>query len=461
MTTAAPTPDVHKEQLTSDSHEIEDLKHHDDPKAPPTAPAEQAVSSPKRGLTTSSSFIARLRRPDGKGDQHPLDWGRPGELSKEEVKVFVDFRKIVETRDGDFRDTIYSFGEEEGEPFALCRWLRARKFNLDEVVKMVEEATKCRADAKSNDFYPDPNETLGVEPYIYVSQYPQLYSGVDKNGCPVFISKPGILNVAGISCITKLNGILKFHWHAMMHDFSDRLKAQKKADPDNFTRFECTTILDLDGLSTSAVTKLALRIVQEQSQIDSLCFPETLSRMVIINAPRIFSVTWKLIKGWLDPRTISKVDLISSRSSWEKKLKELIDEDQLPSDYGGKAEDTRTTLMKDAPSGMKRLFTKQFALRTHDSVVVELNPSETMEVVVFTRSEAGATFSVEDADKKKGVFAQKVLVKHTGGQSLEDDLPTSVFVVKDLQGPCKFKIKAVSLGGRFSSENFLVVCKIA
>jgi len=443
MSSNISSPVHHKENLTNE-------------------PAEQAPPS-ENGVTTSLSLssVSRLRRPEGKGVQHPLDWGRPGELSEEEVKVFVDFRNIVETRGGDFRDTIYSFGEEEGESFALCRWLRARKFNLGQVVEMVEQATKCRSEAKSHDFYPDHKATLGVETYIYVALYPQLYSGSDKNGCPVFYSKPGVLNVNGITCITKLNGILKYHWHAMMHDFSNRLKEQKKADPENFTRFECTTILDLDGLSASVITKLALRIVQEQSQIDSLCFPETLSRMVIINAPTIFSVTWKLIKGWLDPRTLSKVDLISGRSTWEKRLKELIDEDQLPVDYGGKAEDTRTTMMKDAPSDIKRLFTKQFSFRTHDSVVVTLNPNESMEIIVFTRSTAGATFNVEDADKKKGAFAQKVLVKHTGGDSLEDDLPTRVSIATDLKGPCKIKIKADSLGSRFSSENFLVVGKIA
>merc|ERR1711862_541912 len=143
-----------------------------------------------------------------------------------------------------------------------------------------------------------------------------------------------------------------------MHDFKNRLQAQKKANPDTFTRFECITILDLDGLSVSAITQMALRIVKEQSHIDSLCFPETLTRMVIVNAPRVFSATWNMIKGWLDPRTISKIDLISNRSAWEKRLKELIDEDQLPVDYGGKAEDTKTTMIKEAISEFKRLFTK-------------------------------------------------------------------------------------------------------
>ena len=81
------SPKVQKEHLTSEHYELEDLKHHDDPNAPP--PTEQAATPPKRGLTTSLSFIARLKRPEGKGQQHPLDWGRPGELTEEEVNVFV------------------------------------------------------------------------------------------------------------------------------------------------------------------------------------------------------------------------------------------------------------------------------------------------------------------------------------------------------------------------------------
>jgi len=430
-------------------------------------PVEQAVEQaaepePAGEQAAPSPDISKLKRPENAGEQHPLDWGRPGELTEEEVNVYVEFQKIVETRGGDFRDTIYSFGELEGEACALTRWLRARKFKLDQVVEMVEQATECRAVAKKDNFYPDPKETLGVETYIYISQYPQLYSGVDKNGCPVFISKPGILNVTGISCITKLNGILKYHWYAMMHDFKDRLQAQKKADPDNFTRFECITILDLDGLSVAAVTKLALRIVKEQSHIDSLCFPETLSRMVIVNAPRVFSATWNLIKGWLDPRTISKVDLISNRSAWEKRLLELIDEDQLPVDYGGKAEDTKTTMIKEAISEFKRLFTKIFSVRSTDSVVVKLDANESMEVLVFTRSKSGAAFDIEDAkDKKKDKFVRKLLVKHTGGDSLEDDPPSRATIAKDLKGPCDINIKAVSLGSKLTADNFLIVCKIA
>lgn len=173
----------------------------------------------------------------GKGvEEDPMLWGVPGHLTQEEAAVFAQFKEEVEKRGGEFRETVYCFGEIEGECWALCRWLRARKFVLDDVVAMVVSATEVRKDAKDHKFYENPVEALGVDPSLFFAQYPQLYYGSTTRGVPVFISRPGILNVDGMECITTLDGMIKFHWHIMMHDFANRLHAQKKADPDNFKK---------------------------------------------------------------------------------------------------------------------------------------------------------------------------------------------------------------------------------
>jgi hypothetical protein len=173
----------------------------------------------------------------GKGvTENPMLWGLPGHLTPTEAIIFEEFRKQVEQRGGEFQETVYCFGPEEGEVWALCRWLRARKFVLEDVLKMVEEATQVRKSAKDKDFYPNPVDALGVDENLFFSQYPQLYHGVAKNGAPVFISKPGILNVDGMECITTLDGIIKFHWYVMMHDFANRLREQKKKNPE-FKRY--------------------------------------------------------------------------------------------------------------------------------------------------------------------------------------------------------------------------------
>lgn len=390
-----------------------------------------------------------------------LDWGLPGMLTKEEVEVFEKFRDEVESRGGEFRKTVYSFGEEEGEPHALCRWLRARKFNYDDVVQMVNEATEVRSVPMKDNFYPDPKSALNVEPHVYISQYPQLYHGNGKNGVPVFISKPGLININGMECITTLDAILRYHWYEMMHNFSNRLRANKEEN-ENFTNFACIIVMDLAHLSTSQLNSRTMSIIKEQSKIDSLCFPETLSKMVIINAPRFFSMSWKIIKGWIDARTANKIEIISSRKAWEKRLCEIVDSDQLPSDYGGTALDTESILASNAPGNMKRSHTELLSVRSYANATVELKAGEKMNVVVYTKAKGGAKCSITQTDTKK-VHVKDVVVTYKGSENYDNEPPEEAVIGSDLAGPGKFKIKVESKTksmSKMSYDNYLVVCNI-
>ena len=108
--------------------------------------------------------------------------------------------------------------------FLCSRWLRARKFVLSDTIRMVEEATVCRQEHADANFYENPKQALGVELSTYIAQYPQLYTGFTKTGCPLFISKPGVLCTGGLECITTISGILRYHWYEMIHNFGGALK---------------------------------------------------------------------------------------------------------------------------------------------------------------------------------------------------------------------------------------------
>jgi len=400
-----------------------------------------------------------LARPNGV-PADPTTWGRPGHLTAEEVTVYEKFRDEVEKRGGDYRDTVYSFGEEEGEPNALCRWLRARKYKLDLVIQMVEEATETRSEPKKANFYPDPQSALGVEPHVYLAQYPQLYYGNGKNGCPVFISKPGKLNINAMECVTAFKRVINFHWYAMMHDFKNKLQENKVKNKD-FNNFACIIILDLAGLSVSQLNSRTLSIIKEQTFIDSLCFPETMSRTFVINAPRFFSATWVIIRGWLDARTVSKMEVLSSRKTWEKRLLEYIDVDQLPSDYGGTGTHSDVTIVQDNSTGdIKRSHTEVLSIRSSSSTVIALEKGEKMDITIYCKAKGGSIFSVTDANNKKGPFAQNVDVTFSGGNNLDDEPPLTVKICSNLIGPGKFKVKGVSKKTRVTSCNFLIACNI-
>lgn len=392
-----------------------------------------------------------------------MEWGRPGHLTKEELDVYISFRQEVETRGGEFKNTVYSFTEIEGEAFTLTRWLRARKYNLADTIRMVEEATAERSVPREAGYYPVPEEALGVDPSIFISQYPQLYTGFSKDGCPVFYSKPGILNIDGIECITTLDGILKFHWHVMQHDYKERLLQFKKENP-SFQRFECVSVLDLTGLAVSALNSRTLDIIKKQAFIDSLCFPETMNKMLVVNAPRFFSASWAIIKGFVDARTAGKIEILSSASAAEKKLKELIDIDQLPKDYGGTAESTDVLLAKEAGKdrangGRSRLVTEVMYIRSSLSFKFQLLPNEEADLWIYTRAKTGATFKVVNAETKELLTAAKTVI-HDGGS--DDNSPPTKVQLSDKRIRCanEIKIKAESLKTRMSSESYLVVANI-
>jgi len=201
-----------------------------------------------------------------------------------------------------------------------------------------------------------------------------------------------------------------------------------------------------------------MAIVKEQAAIDSICFPETMSKMLIVNAPSYFSATWRVIKGWIDARTASKIEVISNRATMEKRLLEFIDSDQLPSDYGGKGPNTDDTLNLGITGDFTRLETKMLYLRGHGSETLDVLAGEELEVSVYTRATAGATFCLTDAHAKTH-FVDGVNVTHKGTGDLDFEKPTLVILNQKnlIRGPLKLKIKADSKGSRFSTDNYLLV----
>jgi len=63
-------------------------------------------------------------------------------------------------------------------------------------------------------------------------------------------------------------------------------------------------------------------------------YPESLSGVVVINAPMIFPLFWRIARPWVDDYTASKVQVLGS--NYQDALREIIGEDSLPEEYGGK-----------------------------------------------------------------------------------------------------------------------------
>lgn len=380
----------------------------------------------------------------------------------------------VNRRDDDFRATIFSFqNAHEDETYALCRWLRARKYNLTDTIQMVEEATECTTKPRKHNFYPITSEALHVEESLYIKQYPQLYYGHARNGCPVFISQPGLLNIDAVGSLTSVPSIINYHWNAQMHQYMRKLKEEYYSSRGSFKRYEHVCILDLKHLSPGSLSKKPLNIAKVQSSIDSLCFPETLNKMVIVNAPGFFTMTWKVIRGWIDQRTANKVEVIgSNQMKVFKKLSEIIDPTKMLSDYGGMGISVDDFLRKEMLETFEKKrkesgdFSLALAGETSHQIsfkgtvkkMISLESGKIAKLSVFTRSLAGLKVIVRNSAKK---ILSSAHVQHNGTSEDTDELPTRFDFDDDamLQGHDRFEVELVSLTTRFTSVSIMLVVK--
>jgi hypothetical protein len=94
----------------------------------------------------------------------------------------------------------------------------------------------------------------------------------------------------------------------------------------------CCTIMDLKGVTITRVPQV-YSYVKQASVISQNYYPERLGKLYMINAPWGFSTVWSVVKGWLDPVTVKKINILGS--GYQKELLAQVPAENLPEEFGG------------------------------------------------------------------------------------------------------------------------------
>lgn len=92
-------------------------------------------------------------------------------------------------------------------------------------------------------------------------------------------------------------------------------------------------IIDLDEINVPRVLK-DREVHEYYAQMGSLVTPEVVFRMYMINASPMFTILWKIVKGFLHPNTVAKTKILGK--DYMETLLEEIDIHMIPKEYGGK-----------------------------------------------------------------------------------------------------------------------------
>lgn len=223
---------------------------------------------------------------------------------------------------------------------SLLRFLRARKFDVEKAKEMFVNCETWRKAEGVDTILKDFHYT---EKPLVAKMYPQYYHKTDKDGRPVYFEELGKVYLPDMLKITSQERMLKnLVWEYELFT-TYRLPACSRKQG-CLVETSCT-IMDLKGISIGSAYQV-VGYVKEASKIGQDYYPERMGKFYCINAPFGFATAFKVFKGFLDPVTVSKINILGS--SYKKELLKQIPAENLPVKYGGTSDVTDDDLyLKD------------------------------------------------------------------------------------------------------------------
>ncbi|KAJ7618431.1 CRAL-TRIO domain-containing protein [Roridomyces roridus] len=252
--------------------------------------------------------------------------GQLGNLTMIQQHALEKFRKELEA------EGYLAEGEPRRDDATLLRFLRARKFDVPKAKEMFINNEKWRKEFDVEDIVKNFQfpERATVNKY-----YPQYYHKHDKDGRPIYIERLGMLDLKALRAATTTDRQIK-HFVLEYERFLDERLPACSAAAGHPVETSCT-ILDLHNASISSFWQVK-DYVQRCTDITQNRYPECMGKFYIINSPYMFRTVWSVVKGWLDPVTVAKINILGGPNEYQKVLLEQISPDCLPKEFGGVCE---------------------------------------------------------------------------------------------------------------------------
>ena len=155
--------------------------------------------------------------------------------------------------------------------------------------------------------------------------YPHGFHGTDREGRPIYFEKVGQIDVDRLFETSTTPRMLRYYTRIYETTLFDKCVVMSQKMGVRIHQY--FTIMDLEGLTMKMADKRIKDQLTAAAKITSDCYPETMFKMFIINAPGFFTFLWSFIKKLVNPKTRDKIHIYSKPSQWKPALQEYIDPD--------------------------------------------------------------------------------------------------------------------------------------
>merc|ERR1719180_471195 len=228
----------------------------------------------------------------------------------------------------------------------LERWLVGAGLSVDQAEKNFRKSLEWRNKAGA-DYILD-----WTSPQVLNKYYPGGFAGYDPSSCPVWLIPFGGADMRGmLSCVRKEEFV----------DFTIQIIEKSMANMRQKTK-ELNTpvtqhifIFDLEGFSLSTATHTpTLDILQRLISIYEANYPETLKAAYVLNAPKVFQIVFRIVKGAVEQKTLSKIQVFGTED-WKEPLSEAVGLGVLPAKWGGTNSSADICMGDQVPENTKNL----------------------------------------------------------------------------------------------------------
>ncbi|XP_012502988.1 PREDICTED: SEC14-like protein 5 [Propithecus coquereli] len=212
----------------------------------------------------------------------------------------------------------------------ILRFLRARDFHLDKAREMLCQSLSWRKQQQVD---------LLLQTWRPPALLEEFYAGgwhyQDADGRPLYILRLGQMDTKGLMKAVGEEALLR-HVLAVNEEGQKRCEGNTKQFGRPISSWTC--LLDLEGLNMRHLWRPGVKALLRMIEVVQDNYPETLGRLLLVRAPRVFPVLWTLISPFINENTRRKF-LICSGSNYQGPggLVDYLDKDVIPDFLGGES----------------------------------------------------------------------------------------------------------------------------
>ncbi|KAH8367497.1 hypothetical protein KR084_005245, partial [Drosophila pseudotakahashii] len=275
-----------------------------------------------------------------------------GQLSPMQESKLLELRKMLDGVDDLEHVPSYQ---------TILRFLAARDWHVSQAFAMLRDSLSWRREHRIDFLLSDYSK-----PAVVVEHFPGGWHHLDKDGRPVYILRLGHMDVKGLLKSLGMDGLLRLALHICEEGIQ---KINESADRLEKPVLTWSLLVDLEGLSMRHLWRPGIKALLYIIETVERNYPETMGRVLVVRAPRVFPIAWTIVSAFIDEHTRSKFLFYGPDCAHMKDgLAQYLDGEIVPDFLGGPCK----TMIHECGLVPKTLY-KMNSLDDHgDEVPVEM-----------------------------------------------------------------------------------------